>query len=146
VRPGLVLTSDFIVGFPGETEQDFAATLKLIEDVGFDMSFSFTYSPRPGTPAAEFSDQVAPEVQSERLKRLQTLVNTQSQAVAQSLVGSVQRVLAENVSRRDTRELAGRLDNNRTVNFAGSPGMLGRFVEVKITALEHHTLRGLLTV
>jgi tRNA-2-methylthio-N6-dimethylallyladenosine synthase len=106
------------------------------------MSFSFTFSPRPGTPAAEFPDQVAPEVMSERLKRLQTLVNTQSQAVAQGLVGSVQRVLAESVSRRDARELAGRLDNNRTVNFAGSAGMLGRFVEVKITALEHHTLRG----
>ncbi len=142
VRPDLVLTSDFIVGFPGETEQDFAATLKLIEDVGFDMSFSFTYSPRPGTPAAEFPGQVAPEVMAERLQRLQGLVNTRSQAVAEGLVGSVQRVLVENVSRRDARELAGRLDNNRTVNFAGPAGMLGRFVEVKITALEHHTLRG----
>lgn len=142
VRPDLMLTSDFIVGFPGETEQDFAATLKLIEDVGFDMSFSFTYSPRPGTPAAEFADQVAPEVMSERLKRLQALVNRQAQVVAESLVGSVQRVLVENVSRRDAKELAGRLDNNRTVNFVGPTGMLGRFVTVKITALEHHTLRG----
>lgn len=142
VRPELMLTSDFIVGFPGETEQDFAATLKLIEDVGFDMSFSFTYSPRPGTPAAEFADQVAPEVMSERLKRLQALVNRQAQVVAESLVGSVQRVLVENVSRRDAKELAGRLDNNRTVNFVGPTGMLGRFVTVKITALEHHTLRG----
>ncbi len=142
VRPDLVLTSDFIVGFPGETEQDFEATIKLIEDVGFDMSFSFVYSPRPGTPAAEMPDEVTPEVKAARLKRLQELVNRQSHAVAQGMVGSVQRVLVENVSRRDAQELAGRLDNNRTVNFAGSTGMLGRFVDVRITALEHHTLRG----
>ncbi len=147
VRPDLVLTSDFIVGFPGETEQDFEATIKLIEDVGFDMSFSFVYSPRPGTPAAEMADEVTPETKAVRLKRLQDLVNRQSQAVAQGVVGSVQRVLVEKLSRRDAGELAGRLDNNRTVNFVGSSGMLGRFVDVKITALEHHTLRGeMLTV
>jgi len=142
VRPDLVLTSDFIVGFPGETEQDFEATMKLIEDVGFDMSFSFVYSPRPGTPAAEMHDEVTPETKAARLKRLQDLVNKQSQVVAQGVVGSVQRVLVEKMSRRNAGELAGRLDNNRTVNFVGSSGMLGRFVDVKITALEHHTLRG----
>jgi tRNA-2-methylthio-N6-dimethylallyladenosine synthase len=137
-----VLTSDFIVGFPGETEKDFEATLKLIEDVGFDASFSFLYSLRPGTPAAEMADEVPQEVKAARLQRLQDLVTQQSEALSASLVGSVQRVLVENVSRKSEQELAGRMDNNRIVNFAGSPGMLGRFVDVKITSAWAYTLRG----
>ena len=141
-RPDIVLTSDFIVGFPGETERDFEATMKLIEDVGFDASFSFLYSPRPGTPAAEIPDDVPQEVKAGRLKRLQELVNKQAEKLSEILPGSVQRVLVESVSRKNSQELAGRMDNNRIVNFAGSPGMLGRFVDVKITSAWAYTMRG----
>ena len=141
-RPDIVLTSDFIVGFPGETERDFEATMTLVEEVGFDASFSFLYSPRPGTPAAELADEVPHEVKAERLKRLQERVALQAQQLAQSLPGSVQRVLVESVSRKDDQELAGRLDNNRIVNFAGTPDMVGRFVDVKITSVWSYTLRG----
>ncbi len=130
-----MLTSDFIIGFPGETERDFDATMKLVEEVGFDASFSFVYSPRPGPPAANLPDEVPQEVKAERLKRLQDLVAVQAQRLAQSLLGSVQRVLIEGASRKDTQELAGRLDNNRIVNFIGAPNMVGRFVDVKITAV-----------
>ena len=141
-RPDIVLTSDFIIGFPGETERDFDATMKLVEEVGFDASFSFIYSPRPGTPAANLPDEVPHEVKAERLKRLQDLVAVQAQRLAQSLLGSVQRVLVEGASRKDAQELAGRLDNNRIVNFIGAPNMIGRFVDVKITAVWVYTLRG----
>ena len=141
-RPDIVLSSDFIVGFPGETEHDFEATIKLIEDVGFDASFSFVYSPRPGTPAAEMPDEVPHEVKAERLKRLQDLQDTQAQAMAKNLIDSTQRVLVERVSRKDAQELAGRMSNNRIVNFIGSPGMAGRFVDVKITGVWSYTLRG----
>ena len=145
-RPDIALTSDFIVGFPGETEQDFEATIRLIEEVGFDASFSFLYSPRPGTPAAEMPDEVPHETKAARLKRLQERVATQSEALSASLMGSVQRVLVENVSRKNVQELAGRMGNNRVVNFAGSPGMLGRFVDVKITDAWAYTLRGELAI
>jgi len=141
-RPDIVLTSDFIVGFPGETERDFEATIKLIEDVGFDASFSFLYSPRPGTPAAEMPDEVPQEVKAARLKRLQDLIAVQSESLSSGLLGSVQRVLVESVSRKNALELAGRMGNNRIVNFAGSPGMLGRFVDVQITEVWSYTLRG----
>jgi len=141
-RPDIVLTSDFIVGFPGETERDFEATMKLVEDVGFDASFSFLYSPRPGTPAAELADEVPHEVKAERLKRLQDRVAVQAQQLAQSLPGSVQRVLVESVSRKDSGQLAGRLDNNRIVNFVGPVSLLGRFVDVRITSVWAYTLRG----
>ncbi len=141
-RPDIVLTSDFIIGFPGETEHDFDATMKLVEEVGFDASFSFVYSPRPGTPAANLPDEVLPEIKAERLKRLQDLVAVQAQRLAQSLLGSVQRVLIEGASRKDAQELAGRLDNNRIVNFFGAPNMVGRFVDVKVTAVWAYTLRG----
>ncbi len=141
-RPDIVLTSDFIVGFPGETERDFEATMRLIEEVGFDSSFSFTYSPRPGTPAAEMADDTPQEIKMERLHRLQARIGEQEQAVSRAMLGSIQRVLVEGVSKRDGRELAGRADNNRIVNFVGSPGMAGRFVNVKITAALSHTLRG----
>ena len=141
-RPDIVLTSDFIVGFPGETERDFEETIKLIEEVGFDASFSFLYSPRPGTLAAEMPDEVPHEVKAARLKRLQDLVVMQAETLSTSLPGSVQRVLVESVSRKNTQEMAGRMDNNRIVNFAGSPGMLGRFVDVKITSAWAYTMRG----
>jgi tRNA-2-methylthio-N6-dimethylallyladenosine synthase len=141
-RPDIVLTSDFIVGFPGETEQDFEATMKLVEEVHFDASFSFVYSPRPGTPAAEMTDEVPQAVKAERLHRLQDLLATQAQALAKNLIGSKQRVLVESVSRKDAQELAGRMDNNRIVNFVGSPGLLGCFVDVKITGAWSYTLRG----
>jgi len=141
-RPDISITSDFIVGFPGETEQDFAATMQLIDDVGFDVSFSYLYSPRPGTPAAEMRDDTPLEVKSARLKRLQERITEQEAAVAESMLGSVQRVLVEGLSKKDVLELAGRADNNRVVNFVGSPGMIGRFAQVKITQIVRHTLRG----
>ncbi len=145
-RPDISISSDFIVGFPGETERDFEATMKLIDDVGFDASFSFVYSPRPGTPAAEMADEVPQEVKLARLQRLQARIDQQEQAISQAMVGTVQRVLVEGVSKKSAQELAARTENNRVVNFAGSPGMLGRFVEVTITAVSGHTLRGDLVV
>ena len=141
-RPDICITSDFIVGFPGETEQDFEATLKLIDEIGFDNSFSYVFSPRPGTPAAEMRDDTPHEVKAARLKRLQDRITEQESGVAQSMLGSVQRVLVEGVSKKDVLELAGRTDNNRVINFRGSPGMIGRFVEVTVTEVVRHTLRG----
>jgi len=148
VRPDICITSDFIVGFPGETEQDFEATMKLIDEVGFDNSFSYLYSPRPGTPAAELRDDTPHEVKAARLKRLQDRIMEQEAAVAQAMLGTTQRVLVEGVSKKDARELAGRTDNNRVVNFPGPPDivrsqdMIGRFANVKITQVVRHTLRG----
>ncbi|MDO9012140.1 MAG: tRNA (N6-isopentenyl adenosine(37)-C2)-methylthiotransferase MiaB [Gallionella sp.] len=142
VRPDICITSDFIVGFPGETEQDFEATLKLIDEVGFDNSFSYLFSPRPGTPAAEMRDDTPHEVKAARLKRLQERITEQESGVARSMLGSVQRVLVEGVSKKDVLEMAGRTDNNRVINFRGSPGMIGRFVEVAVTEVVRHTLRG----
>ena len=141
-RPDISISSDFIVGFPGETEADFEATMKLIDDVGFDASFSFVYSPRPGTPAADLPDEVPAEVKLARLQRLQAKISEQENAISQAMVGSVQRVLVEGISKKNGNELAGRTDNNRVVNFAGSPGMLGRFADVRITEVWAHTLRG----
>ncbi len=142
VRPDICITSDFIVGFPGETEQDFEATLKLIDDIAFDNSFSYLYSPRPGTPAAEMRDDTPHEVKAARLKRLQDKLSSLEDAVGQSMLGSVQRVLVEGISKKDVLELAGRTDNNRVINFRGSPGMIGRFVDVSVTEVVRHTLRG----
>ncbi len=141
-RPDLSLSSDFIVGFPGETAEDFEKTMKLIEDVRFDASFSFIYSPRPGTPAAELADDTPPEVKLERLQRLQQRIDAFAQEVSQAMVGSVQRVLVEGLSKKDERELAGRTDNNRIVNFEGQARLTGRFVDVRITAALPHSLRG----
>jgi tRNA-2-methylthio-N6-dimethylallyladenosine synthase len=142
LRPDISITSDFIVGFPGETESDFEATMKLIEDVGFDASFSFLYSPRPGTPAAEMVDEVPYETKMARLKRLKIRIDELENAVAQAMVGTVQRVVVEGISKKEQTDLAGRTDNNRVVNFVGSVDLLGRFVEVTITAVSMHTLRG----
>jgi len=142
VRPDIAIASDFIVGFPGETEADFEATMRLIDEVAYDASFSFIFSPRPGTPAAEMADDTPQEVKLARLHRLQARINELEQQYSQAMVGTVQRVVVESLSRKNATELAGRTDNNRIVNFAGSPGMLGRFVEVRITAVSGHTLRG----
>ncbi len=141
-RPDISITSDFIVGFPGETADDFAATLKLIEEVGFDASFSFVYSPRPGTPAAAFPDDTPHEVKLARLRELQTLLKTQAQTISAGMAGTSQRILVEGVSKKDPRELAGRTDNNRVVNFIGQPRLIGQFIDVTITAALAHTLRG----
>ena len=141
-RPDISISSDFIVGFPGETEEDFEATMKLIDEVGFDASFSFIYSPRPGTPAADMADDVPYEVKLQRLQRLQDRIAQQEGAISDAMVGGVQRVLVEGVSKKNAQEVAARTDNNRIVNFAGSPGMLGRFVDVKILSVSVHTLRG----
>ena len=142
VRPDISITSDFIVGFPGETEQDFEATMRLIDEVGFDVSFSYLYSPRPGTPAAEMHDDTPHEVKAARLARLQERINELEAGVAQGMLGTVQRVLIEGVSKKDSEELAGRTDNNRIVNFNGRAELIGRFVQVKITQVVRHTLRG----
>jgi tRNA-2-methylthio-N6-dimethylallyladenosine synthase len=141
-RPGLSLTSDFIVGFPGETERDFQATLRLAAETGFDGAFSFAYSPRPGTPAAELPDQVPQAEKLERLQRLNALLEAQYRAVSESMVGGTERVLVESPSARDTSELAGRTANNRVVNFAGDAALIGSFAEVRVTSALSHTLRG----
>jgi tRNA-2-methylthio-N6-dimethylallyladenosine synthase len=142
VRPDISLSSDFIVGFPGETEQDFAATMKLIEDVGFDHSFSFIYSARPGTPAAELEDDVALEVKRERLSRLQARINEMAAAIGESMVGSIQKVLVEGAARKGEGILAGRTENNRVVNFASHDAdLVGTFIDVRITASLPNSLR-----
>ncbi len=141
-RPELSLSSDFIVGFPGESEADFEATMKLVEELGFDHSFSFIYSPRPGTPAAELPDDVPLEVKKARLARLQALITGQAQRISRHMVGSVQTILVEGPSRRDPGELSGRTENNRVVNFPGDAALIGRFVEVRITEALSNSLRG----
>jgi tRNA-2-methylthio-N6-dimethylallyladenosine synthase len=141
-RPDISLTSDFIVGFPGETESDFRATLELARELDFDGSFSFLYSARPGTPASDLPDATPQAEKLERLQRLQTLLDQQARAVSERMVGSVQRVLVEGPARRNPAELAGRTANNRVVNFRGRAELIGRFVEVRITAARSHSLRG----
>src|SRR6266700_3368421 len=141
-RPGISLSSDFIVGFPGETEEDFEATLKLVDEVGFDGSFSFVYSRRPGTPAADLPDDTPRQLKLARLARLQERIDAQARRIAERMVGTRERVLVEGVSRRDAGELSGRTGNNRVVNFGGSPELVGRFVDVTITAALSHSLRG----
>ncbi len=145
-RPDLSLSSDFIVGFPGETAEDFEKTMKLIDEIGFDNSFSFVYSSRPGTPAAELSDDTPHELKIERLMRLQARIEEQAQAISQRMVGTVQRVLVESLSRKDANELAGRTDNNRIVNFVGNPRLIHQFVDVHIVGSLPHSLRGEIVV
>jgi tRNA-2-methylthio-N6-dimethylallyladenosine synthase len=142
VRPGISISSDFIVGFPGETEADFEKTMKLIEEVGFDQSFSFIYSRRPGTPAADLEDDTPDAEKHARLERLQARVNAQAAAISQGMVGSVQRILVEGRSRKDETELAGKTENMKTVNFSGPPSLIGRFVDVVIVAALSNSLRG----
>ena len=141
-RPELSLTSDFIVGFPGETEADFAATLRLATEVGFDSSFSFVYSPRPGTPASELQDFVSYSEKLERLQRLQAQLEAQARAISERMVGGVERVLVEGFSKKNPAELCGRTGNNRVVNFPGSEELIHRFTDVRITAARSHSLRG----
>jgi len=141
-RAGISLSSDFIVGFPGETDGDFEATLKLAGDIGFDASFSFLYSPRPGTPAAELPDPTPRDVKLKRLQRLQAQLEAQSRSIGERMVGSVERVLVEGPSKKNPAELAGRTGNNRVVNFPGAADLIHAFVEVKITCALPHSLRG----
>jgi len=142
VRPDISLSSDFIVGFPGETEADFQQTLQLIADVGFDQSFSFIYSRRPGTPAASLPDDVTHEVKQRRLEELQAQLNRQARSISLAMVGSLQRVMVEKHSRRDPRQLAGRTENMRWVNFDGPRSLVDRFAEVRITEAMPNSLRG----
>jgi tRNA-2-methylthio-N6-dimethylallyladenosine synthase len=142
VRPDLSVSSDFIVGFPGETAADFEATLDLIDSVGFDDSYSFVYSPRPGTPAANLVDDTPHEEKLARLQRLQSKINDNARAISEAMVGTTQRVLIEGRSQRNADELYGRTDNNRVVNFRGDAALVGKFIGIKINAAAAHTLRG----
>jgi tRNA-2-methylthio-N6-dimethylallyladenosine synthase len=141
-RPGISLSSDFIVGFPGETEADFEATLRLAREADFDASFSFVYSPRPGTPAAELPDAVPQPEKIQRLHRLQAQLESQARAISDAMVGTTQRVLVEGPSKKNAAELAGRTGNNRVVNFPGEATLRGAFVDVRISAALPHSLRG----
>ena len=141
-RPDICLSSDFIIGFPGETDADFEATMNLIADVGFDLSFSFIYSPRPGTPASSLPDDVPLAVKKERLSILQNRINQQTQEISRRMVGSTQRILVTGTSRKDPSQLAGRTANNRVVNFTGNPESIGDFVNVSITEALPNSLRG----
>lgn len=142
VRPDISISSDFIVGFPGETDADFDKTMKLIEDVGFDQSFSFIYSRRPGTPAADLQDDVSDEVKHARLSQLQAHINAHAATISQSMVGSVQSVLVEGPSKKNPNEMTGKTENMRSVNFPGHPRLIGQFVDVVITEALSNSLRG----
>lgn len=142
LRPNLSLSSDFIVGFPGETDADFAATMQLIDAVGFDHSFSFIYSARPGTPAASLPDDTPLEVKKARLQQLQARLLEQANAISRAMVGTVQRVLVERPAKKDPKQLAGRTENNRVVNFDGHPRLIGKFVDIRITEALPNSLRG----
>ncbi len=144
-RPDISISSDFIVGFPGETDADFEATMNLIADIGFDQSFSFIYSARPGTPAASFADDTPEEVKKKRLQILQTRINQQAMAISKAMVGTTQSVLVERPSKKDPTQYAGRTENNRWVNFDGDASCLGQFVNVVITEALPNSLRGRLT-
>ena len=142
IRPDISLSSDFIIGFPGETEQDHRHTMALIDEIGFDHSFSFIYSRRPGTPAAELPDDVPLSVKQQRLAELQHVISDNAQRISRTMVGTVQRVLVDRPSRKDPNEIAGRTENNRVVNFEGPAELIGEFVDVRITAANPNSLRG----
>ncbi len=143
IRPDISISSDFIIGFPGETEADFAATMKLVEEIGFDTSFSFVYSARPGTPAAELPDDTGEEIKKQRLQILQTRINQQAQAISRRMVDTTQRVLVTGVARKDPGQLQGRTENNRVVNFASSEhALIGEFVDVHVQEALPNSLRG----
>ena len=142
LRPELSLSSDFIIGFPGEADADFEATMALIVELNVDTSFSFIYSKRPGTPASDYADDVSADTKNARLQRLQKLLDTQAQAISQAMVGTCQRVLVEGPSRKSAEELTGRTDNNRIVNFAAPPRLIGQFIDVTITAALKNSMRG----
>lgn len=142
IRPQLSLSSDFIVGFPGETEADFEATMQLVEELNFDESYSFIYSARPGTPAADFPDDTPQSVKLERLQRLQAQIHQQARKIGLDMVGSTQRILVEGISKKNADEIFGRTDNNRVVNFSGDKNLIGCFVNIRITEALSHSLRG----
>ncbi|OGT82324.1 MAG: tRNA (N6-isopentenyl adenosine(37)-C2)-methylthiotransferase MiaB [Gammaproteobacteria bacterium RIFCSPLOWO2_02_FULL_52_10] len=142
IRPGISISSDFIVGFPGETETDFQATINLIMEVGFDQSYSFIYSKRPGTPAAGFADDVPMAVKKQRLHILQTRINQQAMQIGNNMIGTTQRILVERRSRKNPEELCGRTENNHRVNFPGAPEFIGQFIDIRITAVDLNSLRG----
>ncbi len=142
VRPDIAISSDFIVGFPGETEEDFEKLIDLVKEVHFDQSFSFIYSKRPGTPAANLPDDTPVEIKKERLKRLQDQLNHNAMVISRQMVDSTQRILVEGISKKDDAILAGRTENNRIVNFAGDPHLIGHLVDVKIVEALPHSLRG----
>jgi tRNA-2-methylthio-N6-dimethylallyladenosine synthase len=142
VRPDISISSDFIIGFPGETDDDFEKTMTLVDDLQFDGSFSFIYSRRPGTPAASLHDDTPYEVKLKRLQRLQRVLEDQATAISRAMIGTTQRVLVEGVSKRDPNELMGRTDNNRVVNFPGNKRLIGNFIDLTITGAMHFTLRG----
>ena len=142
IRPNISLSSDFIIGFPGETEADFNATMKLIDDIGFDTSFSFIYSARPGTPAAFMPDNVSMDTKNNRLKILQHAILQRANEISRNMVGTVQQILVEGVSRKSDSEMQGRTENNRVVNFPGNGEMMGQFLPVKITSALANSLRG----
>jgi tRNA-2-methylthio-N6-dimethylallyladenosine synthase len=136
------LSSDFIIGFPGETEKDFEDTMNLIQDIGFDLSFSFIFSARPGTPAANLKDEVPMEVKKQRLSILQARINQKAAEISQAMVGTTQRVLVVHPSKKHAHQIAGRTENNRVVNFTGDKELIGSFVDVKITDAQPNSLRG----
>ena len=142
IRPNLSLSSDFIIGFPGETEVDFQATMDLIDSVGFDHSFSFIYSQRPGTPASDLPDDVPMEVKKQRLALLQGRISEMASTISHAMVGTIQRVLVERPSRKDEAQMSGKTENNRVVNFDGNPRLIGEFVNVRITEAMPNSLRG----
>ena len=142
IRPNISMSSDFIIGFPGETDADFEHTMSLIEEIGFDHSFSFIYSRRPGTPAAELPDDVPHDVKQARLARLQHVINNSTQQISREMVGTVQRILVDRPSRKDDSEMSGRTENNRVVNFKGPASLIGEFVDVQITEAFTNSLRG----
>jgi tRNA-2-methylthio-N6-dimethylallyladenosine synthase len=142
VRPDILVSSDFIIGFPGETQQDFEQTMQLISDINYDTSYSFIYSPRPGTPAAEMPDDVSEEEKKQRLHILQERITQQAMRYSRAMLGSVQRILVEGTSRKNIMELSGRTENNRVVNFEGTPEMIGKFVDVEIVDVYTNSLRG----
>jgi tRNA-2-methylthio-N6-dimethylallyladenosine synthase len=145
VRPNIAISSDFIVGFPGETDADFEALMKLIDDIGYDSSFSFVFSARPGTPAASLKDETPQEVKLQRLQHLQAVVQANAQKISQAMVGTVQRILVEGPSKKDPGELQGRTENNRVVNFAGGPNtehLIGQLIDVNIVQTYTYSLRG----
>ncbi|MCI0399751.1 MAG: tRNA (N6-isopentenyl adenosine(37)-C2)-methylthiotransferase MiaB [Gammaproteobacteria bacterium] len=142
VRPDISISSDFIIGFPGETDDDFAATMDLIEDIGYDQSYSFIYSRRPGTPAATYPDNVTLEVKKERLSILQKRIDAMAQEISQSMVGTIRRILVEGPSRKNVAELCGRTENNRVINFSGEQSLAGQFVDVRVTQALSNSLRG----
>ena len=145
VRPDIAISSDFIVGFPGETEADFQALMKLVDDIGFDNSYSFIFSPRPGTPAANLEDDTPHEVKLARLQQLQKVIADNTRRYSDAMLGSVQRVLVEGPSKRDAQEMQGRSENNRVVNFSAGPNaerLIGQFVDISITESHPFSLRG----